>query len=286
MPGTSKARNPQGWEIEFDEASHTYTSRAYAKKDADGRFVKTSGFKTEECQTLIGTFHYTSGTTFINKFFPAFDPDGRIAERKARERGTSAEQIRFEWKQKAAEACEMGTRVHETCEDVLKDRRNLIGEYEFRNQPQSEHERRLMAAGFRATTFIKGKFEILGIEQIVFDADTLLAGTIDVLLRDPADGTVVIGDWKTNEKIEFNNRFGTHGLLPIEHLEDCSAVHYGLQLSTYEFLMKKAGYFPREQSFRRTIFHLTDDGPKPYELPDYSIEVRDMVIAHMAEPPF
>lgn len=289
MPATQTAKNPQGWTIVFDEESHTYTSKRFVKTDpATGDFVKDSPVQTDECRQCISSFSYTSGTQFIHKFFPEFDPDGKIAAKKARDRGISIEQLRFEWKQKAADACAMGTRVHETCEDVLKDRKDLIGNYEFRNKPQSDHERYLMASGYKAACEVKSKFEILGVEQIVFDIDTLIAGTIDLLARDPSDGTVWILDWKTNEKIDFKNNFreGRKALDPIDHLDNCSGVHYGLQLSTYEYLMKKAGYFGRQQKFRRGIFHLTEQGPKFYELPDYSTEVRDMVIKHLVTPPF
>lgn len=290
MPGTSKSRNPQGWEIVFDEESHTYTTKMRGNHPitTNGSVLKCAERLTDDGDDTVLTITYTSGTKFVHHFFPQFDADGKIAAKKARDRGTSVEQIRFEWAQHAAEACAMGTRVHETCEDVLKGRRDLLGNYEFRNKPQSDHEDRLMRAGIRAAEFVKGKFEVLGIEQIVFDLDIQLAGTIDLLVRDRSDGTVWILDWKTNNKIEFRNNYRTNNraLFPISHLDNCSAVQYGLQLSTYQFLMVRAGYFPREQKFRRAIFHLTEDGPVFHELPDYSIEVRDMAIAMALEPPF
>ena len=275
MPATQSAKNPQGYEIEFDEAAHLYTTKLKAPLSAHN-----------ETEKVIGILKYTSCTTFVHHFFPQFDSDGAIASRKASERGVSAEQIRFEWKQNAAEACAMGTRVHETCEDVLKDRRDLFGNYDFRNEPKSDEERMIMAAGFEAAKEVKSRFEILGIEQIVFDVDIRIAGTIDLLARD--GDTVWILDWKTNKKIDFTNNFKTNSLAlhPISHLPNCSGTQYGLQLSTYEWLMKKAGYFKPCQKFRRAIFHLTPNGYKFYELPDYSIEVRDMAISMLEEPPF
>lgn len=287
MPATQTAINPQGYEIVFDEASHTYTTRLKCNGLAiskTGAVLRASG--CDKNDKTIGIIKYTSGTSFVHHFFPEFDADGIIASRKARERGVTADQIRFEWKQNAAEACAMGTRVHETCEDVLKNRRDLFGNYDFRNKPKTDEEQMIMAAGFEAASEVKNKFEILGIEQIVFDIDVQIAGTIDLLARD--NDTVWILDWKTNKKIEFENHFkeNSHALHPISHLYNCSGVQYGLQLSTYEFLMKKAGYFSHNQKFRRAIFHLTPNGYKFYELPDYAIEVRDMAIAMLEQPPF
>lgn len=111
---------------------------------------------------------------------------------------------------------------------------------------------------------------------------------MDLIARRRNDGRMTIFDWKTNAKIDFHNTFptGNRGLHPIEHLENCSAVHYGLQLSTYEFVMKISGYVPRDTPFDRVIVHLADDGPHPYPLPDYAIEVREMAICMLEEPPF
>lgn len=265
MPATAKASNPRGYTIEFDEESHTYSTNLPS----------------------IGKTFYTSGTKVIHHFFPPFDPDGRITANKARKLGISVDQLKFQWKQKSAAACEMGTRVHETCEDVLTGPHDLLGNYTFRNQPKSEHEQRLMAAGYDAAMKVKSTMKVIGIEQIVFDFAIGIAGTIDLLTQDLNDPNQFwILDWKTNEKIEFHNRWGTHGIFPIEHLEDCSGTHYALQLSLYEFLLRIGKYIPHNAKVRRGIFHLTDDGPKFYELPDLSIEVRNMVIAMLSQPPF
>ena len=265
MPGCAKATNPSGYTIEFDEDSHTYST-----------FIKELGRTT-----------YKSATSVIHRFFPPFDPDGRITANKARKMGISVEQLQFQWKQKSAEACAMGTRVHETCEDVLTGPHDLLGNYTFRNQPKSDHERRLMAAGYNAAMRVKDTMNVIGIEQIVFDFTFGIAGTIDLLTRDKTDPDLYwILDWKTNEKIEFHNRWGTHGLDPISHLEDCSGTHYALQLSIYEWLLRIGKYIPHRAKVRRGIFHLTDDGPKFYELPDMAIEVRDMMMVIAYEPPF
>ncbi len=253
MPGTSKAVNPAGVEIEFDEATHIYRS-------------------------LVGgrEIIYTSGTTFIHKFFKAFDPDGVIAERKAKQAGTSAAEIKAQWKAKADAACELGTRVHETCEDILH------GAAERRNTPRDEHERRLMDAGIAAARVVKERLEVVGIERVVFNVPVRIAGTIDLLCRSKTDRNLWwILDWKTNARIDFDSRFGDYGLAPIGHLYDCSGVHYALQLSLYEFLLRAGGYIPQEAEVRRGIYHLTEDGPHFYELPNYGVEVRDMIIDYL-----
>lgn len=296
MPGTSKATNPRGYTIEFDEATHTYHTKLTRNMTSTGAVVRGGaepfdGFgKIAPDGTpddFFGKVFYVSGTKVIHHFFQPFDPDGKIAANKAKKMGISVEQLRFQWKQKAANACALGTRVHETCEDVLRGRRDLLGKWEFRNKPQTIHEQKLMAAGFSAAQKVMQTMDVIGIEQIVFDIDCQIAGTIDLLCRAKSDPNLYwILDWKTNEKIDFNNRFGVHGLYPIEHLEDCSGTHYALQLSLYEFLLRIGKYIPHGAKVRRGIFHLTDEGAKFYELPDFAIEVRNMVIAMLEQPPF
>ena len=297
MPGTSKATNPRGYTIEFDEASHTYhTKLTHGMMSTTGAVVRGGAepfagvgkvAPTEDPNELFGKVYYVSGTKVIHHFFPPFDPDGKIAANKAKKMGITVDELKFQWKQKSAAACAMGTRVHETCEDVLHGRHDLLGKWDFRNKPQSIHEQKLMAAGFSAAQKVLQTMEVIGVEQIVFDLDCQIAGTIDLLCRDKSDPNLwFVLDWKTNEKIEFHNRFGVHGLFPIEHLEDCNGTHYALQLSLYEFLLRIGKYIPHGAKVRRGIFHLTDDGPRFYELPDLSIEVRDMVIAMLEQPPF
>lgn len=297
MPGTSKATNPRGYTIEFDEASHTYhtkltrgmmtTTGAVVRGGAEPFSGVGNVAPAEDPNELLGKVYYVSGTKVIHHFFPPFDPDGKIAANKAKKMGITVDELKFQWKQKSAAACAMGTRIHETCEDVLHGRRDLLGKWEFRNKPQSIHEQKLMAAGFSAAQKVLQAMEVVGIEQIVFDLDCQIAGTIDLLCRDKSDPNLWwVLDWKSNEKIEFHNRFGVHGLHPIEHLEDCNGTHYALQLSLYEFLLRIGKYIPHDAKVRRGIFHLTDDGPRFYELPDLSIEIRDMVIAMLEQPPF
>ena len=269
MPATSVHDHPRGYRIVFEEETHAYYTILTGK---------ASNAVSAPPQVRVD---YTSGTTFVHRFCPPFDPDGRIAERKAREAGVSPEQIRFAWRQKGAEACAMGTRVHETCEDILRGR-------PFRNAPADAHERKLMAAGWDACRRIASEYDILGIEQMVGDVDCEIAGTIDLLVRHRKTGAVGIFDWKTNEKVEFTNNFRTGSRLkePVAHLHNCSGVLYALQLNLYQYLLVKAGYLPRDTRFERTIIHLTEGGPVFHALPDLQVEVRDMVIFALEQPIF
>ena len=103
MPGSSKAKHPSGAIIEFFENTHKYISI----------------IKGQE-------INYISGTTFIHKFFPAFDADGKIAERCAIKEGCTVEEIKAKWAQAGKEASMLGTKVHECCEDIILGKSDFV----------------------------------------------------------------------------------------------------------------------------------------------------------------
>lgn len=282
MPSTSRHKHPQGYEIVFDEAPHVYYTILTGHITPSGAVPRGCEDSTKGVTPPQVKYLYTSGTSFVHKFCPPFDPDGRIAEKKASEAGVTPDQIRAEWKRKGAAACELGTRVHETCEDVLLRRTA------FRNKPRDEHERRLMAAGWDACQRIMADYDVIGVEQMVGDLDCQIAGTIDLLVSNKKTGAVGIFDWKTNAKIDFENNFreGSRMLRPISHLHNCSGVTYALQLNLYQYILVKAGYLPRNTVFERQIIQLTDNGPRFFPLPDLQLEVRDMLVFALERPPF
>lgn len=299
MPMSAKARDPRGVEINFDEATHRYWSVLTEKVPILSKAAIRAGSspfpsflpgfgeekpqepQPEQQQTMDVNVvvNYVSGTRFVNHFFPPFDPDGRIAEATARKRGISVEQLKFEWKQNSAAACEYGTRVHETAEDTFYRR-------EYRNSPRDQREMAVFTHARNTAMYIMEHFNVMGVEQIVFDIQYQLAGSIDLLAQSKKDGVIWIFDHKTNKKIDRTSRYGTKGLYPIEHIDDCEFNHYALQLSTYEMILRTARYIPHGAPVRRAIFHYTEAGAEFIELPDFALEVRDMAMVMLEEPPF
>lgn len=99
MPACSTAVHPSGVEITFTEDNHRYSSIVGGKE-----------------------LTYTSGTTFIHKFFPEFDPTGEILRRKAAKLRKTPEALKTEWDADRDASCRFGTRCHSVCEDVLLGR--------------------------------------------------------------------------------------------------------------------------------------------------------------------
>ena len=251
MPSCSNAKNPRGIEIVFTEEDHSY------KSIING--VEIS---------------YVSGTQFLGKYFPPFDPDGSIAERCAAREGVSPEDIKAKWAAKGAESCRLGTRLHETIEDTILKR-------EYRNIAESETEKKRFENGIKIGQALLQKTDILGVEKIVFSDRLQIAGTIDLLAQSRKDGSYLIIDHKTNSSIEKTNRYGNKCLYPVDHLDDTSFNHYALQLNLYEYLLKYEGYVPANSNFKLFLNHVLPEKTEFIQLPNMQFEIRNLIIEHL-----
>lgn len=253
MPGSSKAKHPRGYIINFFEDTHKYVSTI------DGHEIS-----------------YVSGTQFLHKFFKPFDADGEIAKRCAIKEGCTVEEIKAKWAKAGKDASTLGTKIHECCEDIE------LGRKELRNKPSSLKEEKMIEHAVKmARRFYEG-FDILGVEKIVFSPSLKIAGTIDLFARSKKDGTYIIGDHKTNKSIDLEDKWNKFALDPISHLHDINGVVYGLQLNLYEYLLKREGYVPKDAKFKLILNHITEDGAKLIPMPNYQVEIRDMIISHLA----
>lgn len=254
MPGSSKAKHPQGWDIEFFEDKHEYVSYI------NGEEIK-----------------YISGTQFLHRFFPPFDASGEIAKRCAAKEGVSVEEIKERWAQSGREASSLGTRVHECCEDIELGK----SENELRNTPQNLKEERMFANAVKMAKRFYSQLDILGVEKIVFSPSLRIAGTIDLLARSRKDGCYLIIDHKSNKSIDLEDKWNKFALHPIEHLHDINGIHYNLQLSLYEYLLKHEGYVPRDSKFKLVLNHITEEKADLIMLSDMQNEIKDMLIEHL-----
>lgn len=252
MPGTSKAKNPKGYDITFTEFDHKYSTIL-----KDGSEVK-----------------YTSGTAFSKPFFKEFDPTGEITKRCAAKEGLTVEELKAKWQAKANESSRIGTRMHETIEDVLQKNK-------FRNIAENEEERRRFNNAIAIAKKLYERLDILGIEKIVFDVDLALAGTIDLFGKSKKTGEYIIADHKSNTDLDLDNKYKSFALDPISHIPDTSFGHYQIQLNLYQYLLKYGGYVPKDAKFKMYLNHVTSDFVKLIEVPDRQNEIKDMMIEYL-----
>lgn len=249
MPGSSRAKHPSGYEIEFFEDSHIYKS-------------------------VIGgvEIKYTSGTGVIHNCFPPFDPSGEITKRCALKEGITVDELKARWKEKADASCIFGTRVHECCEDIE------LGRSELRNKPENPKEEVVFKNAITMAKRFHSGLDILGVEKIVFSPELEIAGTIDLFARSRKDGSFLIIDHKTNQTIDRENKWNSFALPPIEHVPNVNFYTYSLQLNLYQYLLQREGYVPKQSKFKLFLNHITETQAKLIELPQLQIEIRDIMI--------
>jgi hypothetical protein len=242
---------------------------------------------------------WLSVTKFVGLFKPKFDPVERSEKSSKNPRSkwykVPPEKIREIWERETKRSTDLGTWYH-------KEREKDICDVETINR-----------AG-RPIPIVK---PLQYIEEKIAPEQRLSEGIYpehfmylkSVGLCGQSDRVEVIGDmvdifdYKTNKEIStagFKSWDGTVAKMakPIQHLDDCHLVHYGLQLSTYLYMILK--HNPLYKPGKLWIHHVTfkncgydefgypvvcrDDGDNPipekvvpYEVPYYRKEVEAMI---------
>jgi len=184
--------------------------------------------------TIDGESDFMSVTTWNHSHFGKFDADAIIKKMMSSRNwpnskyfGQTSKEIKDGWSKNGKEASEAGTAMHYDIECFYNDMPIEIDEdcVEFDYFMKFEDE-------------IGSKLEAYRTEWMVWDKELKLAGSIDMIFRNP-DGTLLIYDWKRCKEIKKNNRYQTSITPCIKHLQDTNFWHYSLQLNTYKYLLEK-----------------------------------------------
>ena len=184
-----------------------------------------------------------------------------------------------EWQLKNKTACERGTKIHSKMENSLYEK----DEISFKKY------------GIGGKFICKKDYSDLDLEYGVYPEyliyydnpkiDLHIAGQIDLLIKNGND--IIIGDYKTNEKLDFKSFFNPYNRkkklmkFPLSSLEDCNFNHYQLQLSTYAWMIQKLN--PKFNIQRLFIVHFEHNGnSKIYEVQYLKDEVEKM-LKHFAK---
>lgn len=197
-------------------------------------------------------------SSLVSQVKPPFDAD-YWANRKAKERGCSPEEIKAEWDAKRQASLDLGNEVHKWIEQILTG-------VEFPADPYL----RLNSWPAQVDQFnhfwqkTKDFSEVVKLEWVVGDADLGVAGTADCLLLNRETGEYHLFDWKTNSKFRLDNRFQTM-LYPFNDLDDCELNTSSLQLSLYRLIIEKNTNIEMGHAY---IVHLTGTGYQVHQAVD------------------
>ena len=183
---------------------------------------------------------YTSVTTLVHNGFEKFDACV-VAHRKSQKPGVPPEQYIKSWAENRDRAATDGTRMHENCEH------QILGEFDKMHSPVDENERAEFRAAWMEVEKIRSAgFMYLEPEKLVFSPRFRVAGSIDLLCC-KTDKKFLLLDWKRVKKISRAGFQGKTGIeFPTRQLQDCNFIHYSLQLSIYEQILKMENYIPQD----------------------------------------
>ena len=159
--------------------------------------------------------------------------------------------------------------VRETFHDSLSDRRDLLGNPDFRHRPSDAAERRLFAAAFDAAQKIRARLNVLAVNHLVFSLNPSLFAVVDCFARDAH------GFWLMNAEIPQAG-FGA-AIGPVRSDQS-------LPLAAY--ILERGGYVPATASVRLGVWSLLPTGAKFSEIPNDRAAARDAVIDHLCATPF
>ncbi|CAE7796366.1 unnamed protein product [Symbiodinium sp. CCMP2592] len=135
----------------------------------------------------------------------------------------SSPEIRDMWSRGCSEAAHYGTYMHYLFEAYLNG-------YEV---PRSSPEFRMFQSFLSS---IDPLATVWRTEWVVYGEDENIAGSIDFCAK-LADGSLMLADWKRTSGLR--NKFGSRQqmLPPLQHLPDCTGMHYRLQLNAYRYIV-------------------------------------------------
>src|ERR1035437_3188477 len=211
--------------------------------------------------TLNGKF-LTSGTVYIKRFIKEFEED-YWSKKKADDAGVDQSVILEKWATKRNRACDIGTMTH-----------NYIEEFYEKNKKNCPKDPDVL---LRIEKFHKiydaklSKLESIGSEIRLFSRRWPICGTLDKLYL--YENEIMVGDWKTGEKIKTNKDFCFNYLQgPFTKWKENEVTKYSLQISLYQLMLEEAGII----SNYGFVVHLPPgkDDAKLYKLHNWKEELR------------
>ena len=194
------------------------------KKQAKKKFQKLK-FKEKTHIYTVDKKEIPSTSSLIKQFYKEFDSD-KVSFFVAKKKGVSKQQVLDEWKDINLESIDRGNNVHQFAEDYCNG-------LDVKPTCIQTH------AVVNFWNNLPAYYELVFVELQMCDEQFWYAGTTDFVLLDNRDGSLVIGDYKTNKDIFKSYNMMLH---PFDLLEDCPYNHYQIQFSYYQILLEQLGY--------------------------------------------
>lgn len=257
MSKVIEVKDPQGCKIYYRDEDHKYY-------DEDGGV-------------------YQSVTTIIHSLFPEFEKDKMsyfvARKRVMKDKGypdkdsvpndeieEEKKVVLKEWEDNKNVSCDLGTEVHRYCECKLAG-------VDFDMELTSDRAKKIAKSADEFLLELDKSYEFLEAEKIIFRKPYLLAGTVDLIMRNRNTGNLCVFDHKTNKAINKTDSYGKTGKLFLSHIENCNYMVYTLQLSLYKHMLIDGNYGDFDNA-ELGLFHYTTRGVRCYQLNDLNLEAK------------
>lgn len=185
------------------------------------------------------------------------------------------------WDMENRNSCERGTRIHADLENSFYKKKKDIDLSKYQIGGKFE-----CIKDYNNLDLENGVYPEYLISRVSEDGKLRIAGQIDLLVK--RGNKIIIGDWKTNKKIEtksfFNSKTKTSVKMkyPLNNLDDVNYWHYTLQLSTYAWMIQKKN--PEFEIEDLVLVHFDhSDNMTVYHLPYLKDEVIRMLSFYKKE---
>lgn len=181
----------------------------------------------------LGGKPLTSATGYLHNFVKEFDSD-YWSKKKAKEEGITQEEMLARWDAKRDRSCDVGTMTHNYIENFYEKKENII--------PDDEEVKVRIKKFHKIYESKLISLESIASELRIFSRKWPICGTLDQLYL--YEGQVLVGDWKTNEKIKTDKDFCFGYLLPpFNKYKENELNKYSLQISLYQLILEEAGIY-------------------------------------------
>ena len=235
-------------------------------------FIKSNLFsniryKDSDHSYLIDDVRAISGTQLIHKYVSEFK-QLEVAEMVAKKKDILVEYVLNDWAKNNVKSTVKGTLMHEFIELQFQKRvlefddsqikqmiKTSLKRIETYNSEFSDlkHDIDEVLVNIKDSIhktidkiekFLKdsnGSLIPILSEFIIGDKEYRICGTIDQIFYNKTYNSLQIWDWKTNNKIDLENKFKKDQFMlpPISHIENSNFWHYSIQLSLYKFILQK-----------------------------------------------
>lgn len=281
----------QNGNIAFEEEAHIY----YDVTQPEKKFVSVTTLIHSFTQPFDKEFwsSYKSLEKLLSKEAWAIEKKSLLASKKfdktllelhdISENDFNREQqaILDAWDEENRKSCERGTKIHADLENSFYNKKKDIDISKFEIGGKFTCEK-----GRTELDMEYGIYPEYLIHRVSPDGKLCLAGQIDLLVK--KGNKLIIGDFKTNKKIEMKSFFDsktkktTKMKFPLNNLDDSNYWHYCLQLSTYAWMLQK--YNPEFEIEDLILIHFDhSDNMTVYHLPYLKDEVVKMLSFYKKE---